>query len=153
MNHHIWNGFRTQAIYSTADPYNRRIQRASASDILDFARQSCEIASTNLPRDVSLFSHSASLSLGCGRWPCSSIECRLEGAERLAHYAALYSDRVYIRNFFADYIEHLDSQVRPDQEKLRQVFAEDLQLLGYLKPVIEAGQSSPSLHQTTAFTA
>lgn len=117
------------------------IQAASLSDILDFSQQSCELTTAkDLSRDPAIFSQSASLSLGGSRWPCSNFDCRLERAQQLAQYAALYGDRIYVRNFFADHVEHLDPDTPPDEDSLRRRFGEDIRLLAYLRPLIKAGR-------------
>ena len=63
-------------------------------------------SSKNMSRESSMFSYSASLSLIGGREPCSETECRINRANELAQFAALYSDRVYIHNFLADYFNN-----------------------------------------------
>lgn len=120
------------------------IEHASPVEILDFAEESCALTSAkNLSQDNSVLAHSGSLSVGCSRWPCAALDCRLTRAERLVQFAALYSDRVYIRNFFSDYVEHLDDKHLPDESKLRAQFAEDLEILAYLRPLIESKKVLP----------
>lgn len=144
MRHPLFEQLESAGYMRRGKPVLSAVERASMSDVLDFAQQSCDLTwAEDLPRDTAAFSQSASLSLGCSRWPCSNLECRLKCAERLAHYAALFGDRVYIRNFLADLVDHDSSGGPPDEEGVRRAFAEDLYLLAYLKPVIEAGRVVP----------
>ena len=125
-------------------PIRYAIEHASTVDILDLAQESCGLTSAkDIPQDNSILAHSASISLGCGRWPCEALECRLNRAEQLAQFAALYSDRVYIRNFLSDYVEHLDDEHLPDESALRKKFADDLEILTYLRPLIDSGKIVP----------
>jgi hypothetical protein len=72
------------------------IAHASPFEILELATEPYGIISyKNLSRDNSVLANAASISLGCGRWPCNSLSCRLKRAEQLAQFAALYSDQVY----------------------------------------------------------
>jgi hypothetical protein len=120
------------------------IAHASPFEILDFATKPCEVLSSkNLSRDNSVLANAASISLGCGRWPCNSLSCRLKRAEQLAQFAALYSDQVYIRYPLSDYIKHIESKHLPDESVIKTNFAEDLVLLNYLRPLIESKKILP----------
>jgi len=144
MKHILFEQLQNAGYLRHGKPVETAIRQASLSNILDFAQQSCETTSAkDFPRDNKMFSQSASLSLGCSRWPCAGIKCRLERAEQIAHYAALYSDRIYIRNFFSDYIEHHNPKKPPDENIIRREFFEDIQVIAYLKPIIEAGRITP----------
>jgi hypothetical protein len=114
-----------------------RVENLSASQILDLAER-LRISSQPEPRTgkLSYFEHAASTSLGGGRDECMAITCRWERLGHLARFAALYSDRVHIRSFFADY-EHAKAK-KINISALRSVFAEDLILLVALKPLLES---------------
>lgn len=123
------------------------IERLSTAEIIDFAERSLEVTSVREhPGEKSIFSHSASLSLSGGRWPCSSLNCRLARAQELAQFAALFSDRVYINNFLGDHAIHpevedsLDDTIRWLRQRN---FAEDLVVFIHLRPLIEAGRIIP----------
>lgn len=144
MSHILFEQLENAGYIRGTNLNHSAIERALPVDILDLAQESCELTSAkDLPQDNALLSHSASIALGCGRWPCSGLNCRRERAEQLAHFAALYSDRVYIRNLFSDYVEHLDDRHLPDESVLRERFAEDLEILTYLRPFIEAEKILP----------
>jgi hypothetical protein len=103
-------------------------------------------SSKNMSRESSIFSYSASISLSGGREPCSEVDCRIGQANELAQFAALYSDRVYIHNFLADYIKDPYSllPINFDQELHLKVHAlNDLLVLNYLRPLIEKEKIIP----------
>lgn len=113
------------------------ISRLTITDIIDFVKQSVELTdAADLQGEKELFTHSASLSLGGGSWPCAYVECRKRKAEEIAQFAAFYSDRVYIHNFLADIISHLEHSKSPDEVKKH--LRSDLQVLNILRPLIEA---------------
>src|SRR5437899_6157015 len=88
------------------------------------------------------FAHSASQSLA-GRWNCTFLPHRLLQLDQLGRFAALYSDSVYVENFFLDY-EHFDSL-----NMLREMLHDDLWLLLMMKPLLEAGRIqfvTPEMH-------
>jgi hypothetical protein len=104
-------------------------------------------SSRNMARENSIFSYSASISLSGGKEPCSESECRINRASNLAQFAALYSDRVYIHNFFADYFQNthdLSYSINFEQElHLKTHILNDLLVLNYLRPLIEKGRIIP----------
>ena len=62
---------------------------------------------THLQIAQNTFAHSASQSLA-GRWKCTFLPHRAVQLDELGRFAAMYSDCVYLENFFLDY-EHIDS--------------------------------------------
>ena len=123
---------------------SEKIHSLSLSEILDIANESVELTTIDKNKnDHTGFSHSASLSLGGSSYPCSSLECRLDKVKHLAQFAALYSDRIYIHNFFADHLKHLDRETPPNEERLRERFATDVAIYGFLRPLITAGYITP----------
>lgn len=116
------------------------VDSMSVIDILDFAEQSKEITiyqDSRLPKD--LFTHAASESMSAAAWPCESPRCRLTKALNLAQYAAFYSDKVYIQNFVANHLKHLESEKYPNESVMKNRFFTDLVVLQALRPIIEAG--------------
>ena len=70
-------------------------------DIIDSITQ--ETSETKIVGKPSIHTHCATFGLGGGRDECWNIDCRLSAAEDMARFAALYSDKVYIHNFLADF--------------------------------------------------
>jgi hypothetical protein len=119
---------------------SRRIDNATSTEIIDSALECAELTKTDqINDDNSIFVHSASVSLGAGRYPCISTDCRLDRAKELAQFAALYSDQVYIMNFLSDY-QHLKDE---SEEMLRFHFLSDLSVFAFLQPLIEEGRVIP----------
>lgn len=88
------------------------------------------------------FAHSASQSL-TGRWNCTFLPHRLEQLSEVARFAALYSDCVYVENFFLDY-EHFDSL-----SMLREMLHDDLWMLIAMKPLLDSKRIqfyTPEMH-------
>ena len=117
------------------------LERLSKTAILDLLHESAELTSAaEFSRDHSIFSQSATLSLGGGRQPCISLDCRLRHGRNLGQYAALYADRIYVHNFLTD---HIQGHENVDEEDLKADIYDDLVLLGYFRPLIEAGRIIP----------
>ena len=94
-------------------------------------------------RKDSSFSHCASIPMGGGLGECNARRCRIERADELARFAALYSDFVYFHNFFADTAPSFSHPPDQDDEEVRRRIATDLEVLLYLRPLIEAGLLVP----------
>ena len=121
-------------------PNVEALSKMTAIDIVEFADQSRELTSaSNLPQQAGLLTHLASFSLGGSAWPCWEIECRIEKARQLAQFAAFYSDKLYIRNFFVDHLRHLENEKYPNETLMRNTFANDLAVFQFLRPLIETG--------------
>jgi len=113
------------------------IDTLSKSEIVELAETIVENSESEEP-DIArnnIFTHSAGSSLAAGRgFACEGLDHRLEGVERLARFAVMYSDKVYIENFFSGY-EHL-ARYR-DEIEVRMALQDDLQVLAALKPLLE----------------
>lgn len=132
--------FENPGLMVDGKPVFKSIQKASLRQIADLCRQSGDISSCeNLQPVPSIFNHTASLPLGGDRYPCESISCRLQKLKELAQFAALYSDKVYVRNFLNDYAdeEHL---TKLDKDLVLDKFQKDLIVFSTLLPLIEAGK-------------
>lgn len=117
-----------------------RIERASVSDIIDLAGTITEVTSLpEIKRNNSTFVFSASNSLSGNTFPCGSIECRINRAFELAQFAALYSDQIYIRNFFSRYLYHDPADI----DTLRYFLYGDLRVLALIEPLVRDGKVIP----------
>jgi len=139
MQTHITALFENSGFIQDNKPVWKRIRKAKLTKIADLCEQSCDISSYSaLQPRPSIFSHTASAALGGDRHPCSSLECRLERVRQLVQFAALYSDKVYIRNLFQDYTDI--SQLKKPRDLILGRFTEDLLILSALLPLINAGR-------------
>lgn len=121
-----------------------KVRKLSIKQIIDLSHQSAALTSIrDIPKERSIFVHSASRSLTGDRWPCREVSCRLRRATNLAQFAALYSECVYFRNYLADYSIHPEMVQKEKVGELRSRFADDLSVLLYLRPLIEQGAVVP----------
>lgn len=113
-----------------------RLNRLTKIQILKMAE---ELESFTLPEEQdtsgTICTHCASISLGGGRDDCIYVGCRKERLDSLARFAAFYSDRVFMRNFFCDY-KHREKR---SVEDLRSTLADDLTLILHISPLLEEG--------------
>jgi hypothetical protein len=115
----------------------KTLNRLSLADMIDLAQEVEDILKNQGYRPASSkFQHAASLTLGGGTEECSSLECRLKRVEELARFALMYSDKVYVHNMFGRY-SHLDGDM--DEEQLRMLLHDDLQVFLKLSSLIESG--------------
>ena len=132
--------FENSKLIANGKPLLTNIRKLKASHVVDLCNQACEISShENIEGHQSIFSHTASASLGGDRQPCHSVNCRLNRVYELAQFAALYSDKVYVRNFFYDHTLFFNN---PNVKKsyLIESFKNDLEVYRALLPLLEAGK-------------
>lgn len=122
----------------------------SMKDIIDFNDRLCEKIEPHPAGspDITSFQFIANSSLsGQKRSDCQMWNCRVSKADNLARFASLYSDRIYIPNYFDQYI-HLWEEL--PETHARYLYAGDLKVLLTLKPLIENGIiyliNSPDYH-------
>lgn len=74
---------------------------------------------------------------GCIQW-----NCRISRVEKLARFTILYSDSLYLPNYFETY-QHVQSNIQDEYDKssLRYNVAGDVKILLYLKPLLLSGVS------------
>ncbi len=129
-------GFIKETVINT-----EQIARAKRSWLVDAAVQSAELSpASSISNAGSIFSHTASLSLSGGMWPCANIECRLNRAKELAQFAAFYSDRVIMNNGLFTSVGRFE---QADLDEARSAFHDELEILIVLRPLIESGLIVP----------
>lgn len=139
METHIKALFENPGFIEDGKPVWKRIRKSKLTKIADLCEQSCDISSySTLQPRPSIFSHTASAALGGDRHPCTSLGCRLQRVNQLVQFAALYSDKVYIRNFFENYADI--SKTKKSKDRILMEFTEDLLIFSALLPLIEAGR-------------
>jgi hypothetical protein len=87
-----------------------------------------------------ILTHSASLSLGGGPQDCIWLGCRVERIRRLARFALMYSDRVFVQNPLNDYGALATRVAREDEAYLRERFHDDLCVIMEMEPLLEHGE-------------
>jgi hypothetical protein len=139
MNNPLFEQIDNAGLTINGTPNIKAVSKMTALDIIEFAAQSRELTlAQNIVQKEGLLTHTASFSLGGSSYPCSEIMCRVKKAQQLAQFAAFYSDRIYIHNFIADHLRHLEGDKYPNEAMLKYTFANDLIVLDYLRPLIEA---------------
>jgi len=118
-----------------------KIARAKRSELIDIAQQSAELTSTSSVANVgSIFSHTASLSLGGSPTPCRGQECRMKMVRELIQFAAFYSDRVFINNNLSRFADvYSDSPL----DEARCGLHDELEIMATMRPLIEEGLIVP----------
>lgn len=113
------------------------IDKLNSTKIVELAEVVVNIAEPEWPDTTeTAFTHSASRSLGGSRGICEGLDHRLSAVAELARFAIMYSDKVYVENFFSDYSH---SSKFYDDDELRLKLYEDLAVLLGLKPLLESG--------------
>ena len=99
MNNLLLEALDNSGLLEGQKPGVDALERYSKAQLLELLNQAAGFTTpTDLPREKSIFAQSASLSLSGGNKPCAYIRCRLQHAQNLAQYAALYADKIYIYN-------------------------------------------------------
>jgi hypothetical protein len=139
METHIGALFENSGLIIGGKPHLKRINKMKVSQLMDFCQQSIDMTSyENLQTVPSIFHHTASLALGGDRTPCAGYSCRLKNVKKLIQFAALYSDKVYIKNFFEDYVnQNVEKYSRDD---IVEDFQNDLIVFSAMLPLIEIGK-------------
>jgi hypothetical protein len=134
----LYEGLENRGFLRGRKPVYEAVARASRNSILEAAEEAAQVTHlSELPQEHSVFAPSTTIGLGGGRALCINIRCRMRKLGELSRFAALYADRVYIQNFFADH--HPDSHAsRVDSDDdARIAFYEDLLLIGAIRPLVE----------------
>lgn len=114
------------------------VSKLSDNQIIDRAKYITSlIPAPGLKIERSIFNHCASLSLSGDRTECFAYSCRENNLNKLARIAALYSDKVYINNFFSYFQSHClcDDNIGVN-------FYNDLSLVYFIRPLLESGRIS-----------
>lgn len=110
------------------------LTRSSRTQMLDLVEEIRFTLPYTLIADAGRHSFVANTSLSGGPFPCRHVDCRREKADDLARFAALYADRVLIRDPYSlyngrDWYDNV----------LRTCLAGDFLVFFYLEPLFENG--------------
>lgn len=118
-------------------PQVSKIDRLSLSKMVDIATEvENTVKEEQAPVNNPIFSHSASLHLGGGSIECVNLDCRISRINKLARFALMYSDKVYINSFFSKY-KKLESKDNLPKSKER--FYDDLIVINEIRPLLQKG--------------
>jgi len=117
-----------------------RLNNLSSTQVIDFSKAIVDFSKVEIKSDqTQLFSHCASSSLAGGAEVCANPECRIQKLDSLARFSILYSDHVYINNYFSKYTDQHFLKNKESRGLIKS-FANDLKVLFYIKPLIETGK-------------
>ena len=135
--HSIIQILKEKNVLDKKGPKYSTIESLRIRDIVDIAIEISENTKSNhKPANNPLFSHAASLGLGGSSIDCSYVNCRIERIRNLSRFALMYSDKVYVDNFFDGY-KDLDSN--EDLTLAKQNFTDDLMVINEISSLIEKG--------------
>jgi hypothetical protein len=151
----LYELFNNMDLIKDGNPNLSQIEKMSMAQIFDLAENAISLTPMNREKHKkSLFAHSSSISLGGGRFPCNGISCRTNRARELAQFAAFYSEKIYIRNYFSDYLSsHNDDDNDNDLDALKNKLRDDISLFILLEPLIVSGKIIPITPPNIVFTA
>ena len=118
-------------------PQVSKIDRLSLSKMVDIATEvENTVKEEQAPVNNPIFSHSASLHLGGDSLECAALNCRILRINKLARFALMYSDKVYINSFFSKYKE-LESE--DDLQWFKECFYNDILVINEIWPLLQDG--------------
>lgn len=118
-------------------PQVSKIDQLSLSKMVDIATEiENSIKDEQAPVNNPFFSHSASIHLGGGSLECNYLECRILRINKLARFAVMYSDKVYINSFFSKFKE-LDS--KDNLTLYKEKLYDDLFVINEIFPLLQKG--------------
>lgn len=132
----LYQYLRSKGLASRNGIRQESVQKLTHTKIENVARELDDICLEKTGRRrIPTFKHFASLALGGSRDECTNLKCRQKRLDSLSRFSVMYSDRVFIRSFI---IAHRISSSKPI-DVLRHGFYDDLQLLWFIRPLIESG--------------
>lgn len=114
--------------------FERRLTSLDKSRLVDIVEQANSILPQDVTPDRPRFTFHASSSLAGMPMPCANAECRMLETTRLAQFAALYADRVFVQPCLATATEI----ERDEIDAARYRIQSDLAVLYALQPLLEA---------------
>lgn len=118
-------------------------QDMTLSQLITLADNLCASieAESSRPQSLSLtdyhFLASSNMTASHGSG-CDTCQCRLTRVDRLSRFAALYSDTVYIQNYFACH-RHLNPKNTSEEYHLRNSVHGDITIINAIEPLIRNG--------------
>ena len=118
-------------------PQASKIDQLTLSKMVDIATEvENTVKEEQAPVNNPIFSHSASLHLGGDSLECSDLDCRILRINKLARFAVMYSDKVYINSFFSKFKE-LDN--KDNLTHYKETFYNDLFVINEIRSILQKG--------------
>ncbi|MEN6314458.1 MAG: hypothetical protein ABFD25_09455 [Clostridiaceae bacterium] len=112
----------------------RKLKNDKLYNIVNMLNTVILTESDDLINGNSLYNFYACKDLSGGPEYCANLPCRLKKISELINFACLYSDTVLIYNPFEEYLKY-----NLYNESVREYIYSDIQILWYLKPIINKG--------------
>jgi hypothetical protein len=136
--------FENSGLIAKGKPVLRNIRKMKMKQIVDLLNQFAEITSySKINTQPSIFSHVASASLSGGKeiglcLRSDETKRRIDKVNKLAQFAAFYSDKVYINNPFLETILNVDGG--REESAVQEYFTQDITVFAELLPLLSAGR-------------
>lgn len=116
------------------------IHKLPVKKLVKFAEDSIILTSIDQkPENENFFSLSSSLPLSGGREGCCELTCRKNRLRNLSQFAALYSDKIYIKNYMSSYADNFHTTADFDEYEFKSDFADDIVLFNMISPLLRDG--------------
>jgi len=149
----VFNLLRTEDLTNFQSIDKAIMDKWQLDEILDFNTKLTEEVPpiTEVNTELTNFNFVVNSNLSANRTGngCMDLKCRLAKIDRLSRFAALYSDRIYIPNYFDSYPNEPPPVLPPYYDVIiRRDFANDLKILIAIKPLLDRGIFNLIKHPT-----
>lgn len=139
MAHPVFELFQSLGFIKNGKPNISVIENSPVSKIVRACEDVCEMTKySNVQIENGIYRHAASIGLGGGKSPCRGLSCRTKNINELVLFSALYSDNVYIQNYFQDIINTANKHDGLLYDS-RKDFLDDIIILCAIGPLLNEG--------------
>lgn len=115
------------------DNINDEVDKLGKHQLVDFIEKCYELVPENHDKANSTFQFVVNSRLSGLPIGCAALECRINNIDRLARFASLFADKVYINNLFIkNYFNFENIEMLKTELMIR------LHLLFYIKPLLDS---------------
>lgn len=151
----VFESLKRTGIIKRGHLQQSRLENMSFTSILDVLDEITNITSQIPNAEIAGKTHCASIGLSGAASECAAITCRMNRADELARFSALYSDHVFFHNFLADLSPSFGHPPDVDTDDVRLRLLDDFRVFSYLRPLIESGilipHSTPRVYCLSCF--
>lgn len=139
---------KAREILTKKGPNFKKLKKLNPAQTLNIVEKLVELGrqSSKIPT-ASQFTHFASLSLGGGKEACFNPACRINRLDSLMRFSLMYSDQVFIPNYFLDYDRYKKSG-KISADSLATQFIADIITFAHMLPLVTAQKISIFTPQT-----
>jgi len=118
----------------SSDQLRKFVNTLRSSKVISLCSNLTSILPFYNKNSTSKFEFLANTTLSGGAYPCSALDCRLEKVNSLAHFSALYADRVLISDPFESLVFHYKTS---SINRLREEFLAALEIVFYIADLVQ----------------